>query len=107
MPFHLCALLWAVPGREAELSAYEDTVLALLPRYGARVVSRVRRIGDQDGPLEVQVIELPDEAALEAYLADPARVTLAATHRAVIERTEVIRVSLVDAATPSGNSTRE
>jgi uncharacterized protein (DUF1330 family) len=107
MPFHLCALLWAVPGRETELSAYEDTVLALLPRYGARVVSRVRRIGDEEGPLEVQVIELPDEAALEAYLVDPTRVALATTHRAVIERTDVIRVSLVDAATPSGTSTKE
>lgn len=99
MPLHLCALLWAAPGREAELISYEDTVLALLPRYGARVVSRVRRTGEGDGPLEVHVIEMPDEAALEGYLADPARVALSATREAVIERTDVIRVSLVDGAT--------
>jgi uncharacterized protein (DUF1330 family) len=104
MPFHLCVLLWAVPGREPELIAYEDTVLALLPRYGARLVSRVRRL-DDEGPFEVHVIEVPDEAALDAYLADPARVALAATRQAAIERTDIVRVSLVDAATPSGDPT--
>jgi uncharacterized protein (DUF1330 family) len=91
----LCVLLWAVPGREADLSAYEDTVLALMPRHGGRVVSRVRRIDGEDGPLEVQLIDLPDEAALESYRTDPARVALAETHRSVIERTEVIRVTTV------------
>jgi uncharacterized protein (DUF1330 family) len=91
----LCVLLWAVPGREADLIAYEDTVLALMPRHGGRVVSRVRRLEGEDGPLEVQVIDLPDEAALESYRTDPARVALAETHRSVIERTEVIRVTTV------------
>jgi hypothetical protein len=43
----------------------------------------------------VQVIDLPDEAALESYRTDPARVALAETHRSVIERTEVIRVTTV------------
>ena len=95
MPLQLCAILWATPGREADLISYEDTVLALLPAHGGRVVSRVRRIDDEDGPLEVQVIDLPDEAALEAYLADPGRVALAETHEAVIARTEVIRVATV------------
>jgi uncharacterized protein (DUF1330 family) len=91
----LCVLLWAVPGREADLIAYEDTVLALMPRHGGRVVSRVRRLEGEDGPLEVQLIDLPDEAALESYRTDPARVALAETHRSVIERTEVIRVTTV------------
>jgi uncharacterized protein (DUF1330 family) len=91
----LCVLLWAVPGREADLSAYEDTVLALMPRHGGRVVSRVRRIDGEEGPIEVQLIDLPDEAALESYRTDPARVALAETHRSVIERTEVIRVTTV------------
>ncbi len=96
MPLQLCVLLWAVPGREADLSSHEDTVLALLPRHGGRVVSRVRRVDGEEGPLEVQVIDLPDEAALEAYRADPARVAKAETHRTVIDRTEVIRVASVD-----------
>jgi uncharacterized protein (DUF1330 family) len=91
----LCVLLWAVPGREADLIAYEDTVLALMPRHGGRVVSRVRRLEGEDGPLEVQLIDLPDEAALESYRTDPARVALAETHRSVIQRTEVIRVTTV------------
>jgi uncharacterized protein (DUF1330 family) len=95
-----------VPGREAELIAYEDTVLALLSRYGARLVSRVRRV-DDEGPFEVHVIEMPDEAALDVYLADPARVALAATREAAIERTNIVRVSLVDDATPNRESTSE
>jgi len=96
MPLQLCVLLWAVPGRELELSSYEDTVLALLPKHGGRVVSRVRRIDGEEGPLEVQVIDLTDETALAAYRADPARVALAETHRTVIDRTEVIRVAAVN-----------
>jgi hypothetical protein len=95
MPLQLCVLLWAVPGREADLIAYEDAVLALMPRHGGRVVSRVRRVDGEPGPFEVQLIHLPDDAALESYLSDPVRVALAETHRAVVERTEVIRVSTV------------
>jgi uncharacterized protein (DUF1330 family) len=96
MPIELCVLIWAVPGREADLIAYEDAVLALMPAHGGRVVSRVRRIDGESGPLEVHLIHLPNDAALEAYLADPVRVALADTRQAVVERTELIRVSTVD-----------
>jgi len=88
----LTALLWANPGQEALLAQYEDTVLALIPKHGGRVIERVRSIDGGDGPLEVQVIELPDETALSDYLADPARVALAATQATAIARTDVIRV---------------
>jgi uncharacterized protein (DUF1330 family) len=96
MSLQLCVLLWAVPGQEADLIAYEDQVLALIPAHGGRVVSRVRRIDGEPGPLEVHLIHLPDDAALESYLADPARLALADTREAVVERTELIRVSTVD-----------
>lgn len=95
MPLQLCVLIWAVPGREADLIAYEDAVLALMPAHGGRVVSRVRRIDGEPGPLEVQLIDLPGDAALESYLADPARLALSDTRLAVVDRTEVIRVSTV------------
>jgi uncharacterized protein (DUF1330 family) len=84
-------LLWAVEGQDAALSEYENTVLALIPRHGGRVVSRLRRTVDGDGPLEVQVIRLPDEAALEAYMQDPVRTALAPVHRTAVARTEVFR----------------
>ncbi|MFC4554864.1 DUF1330 domain-containing protein [Georgenia faecalis] len=94
MALELCVLLWS-HGDDDALSAYEDRVLALMPRYGGRVVSRVRRVdegGEGGGPAEVQVIHLPDDAAVQAYLKDPDRLALAETHRQVVARTEVITV---------------
>ena len=95
MALELCALLWSSPGNEAALSRYEDEVLALVPAHGGRVVSRVRRRGDGPGPLEVQVIHLPDESALQRYLGDPRRVALADVHAEVIARTELVRVETI------------
>jgi uncharacterized protein (DUF1330 family) len=92
MTLRLCVLLWVVEGREAELEAYEDTVLELVPRYGGQVVSRVRNDGS-DGPREVQVIHLPDEEAMQRYLVDPERTALGDVHAAVIARTDVLRVT--------------
>ena len=45
MPSTLCVLLWAHPGAEAALAAYEDTVLRLVPDHGGRVVLRARNSG--------------------------------------------------------------
>ena len=87
----LVAMLWPNPGEEQALIDYEDTVLALLPAYGCRVVSRVRSSPSSDGPFEVQVIEYPDEDAVAAYMKDPARVALADIHARAIARTEVVR----------------
>lgn|GEM_PF-6777509 len=64
----LCVLLWATDGNEETLSRYEDTVLALVPKHGGRVVSRVRSLSNGEGPLEVQIIHLPGESALQAYM---------------------------------------
>ena len=95
MPIRLFVLLWEQPGRADDLAAFEDAVLALLPDHGCRLVSRdyvaERREGD---PLEVQLIEVPDDGALNAYMEDPIRATLARTHErdAVIARTQLLRV---------------
>jgi uncharacterized protein (DUF1330 family) len=88
-------LLWAAVGEERALADYEDAVLALVPEHGGEVVSRVRRADHGDGPLEVQVIHLPDEDALTAYMNDPRRLALADTHRRVVARTELIRVTTI------------
>lgn len=95
MPLVLTALLWAVPGEEDLLVDYENAVLALIPTHGGRVIERVRRVDPGDGPLEVQVIEFPDEDAVAAYTVDPARVARSADHARAIARTEVIRVTRV------------
>lgn len=92
MGLELCVLLWAEPAQEAALTEYENTVLALVPKHGGRVASRVRRAGGGPGPLEVQVIHLPDESALRSYMQDPVRVALAAVHCSVVARTELFRV---------------
>lgn len=95
MTLTLCVLLWPTPGHEKALSAYEDEVLALLGDHGARVVQRVRSVEAGDGPLEVQVIELPDEQALAAFMSDPRRVASADERDRVIARTDIMRVNLV------------
>lgn len=95
MTLKLCALLWPAIGHEQALIDYEDAVLALLPSHGGEVVSRVRRVEPGDGPLEVQVIHLPDQAALDAYMRDPSRLALADVHRRAIARTELLTVETV------------
>jgi hypothetical protein len=63
MSFTLCVMLWAVDGRHDDLAAYEDDVLALLGRHGARLVARVQNTEAADGrPYEVQIIDVPSEA---------------------------------------------
>ena len=95
MPLTLCCLLWAHPGQEATLIAYEDRVLALLPDHSAKLLSRVRSDGADGNPLEVQLFEFPSQSSLDGYLADERRTALAADRDAAIERTELIPVSPV------------
>jgi uncharacterized protein (DUF1330 family) len=95
MSIQLCVLLWEHPGRGHDLAAFEDEVLALLSEHGGRLISRhvvIER--DDDDPLEVQVIEMPDEEALTGYVHDPVRARLARTHDrdAIIARTQLLRV---------------
>ena len=91
----LCVLLWAHPGHDADLAAYEDRVLALVPAHGGTVLQRARSAGEQGHPLEMQFYSFPSEAALQAYLADDRRVALAAERDRVVARTQLIRVSFV------------
>jgi len=97
VPLTLCVLLWAVDGQVRSLARYEDEVLALVPRHGGRVLSRVRSMPGEDAarPTEVQVIEMPDDAALAAYMADPDRAALADLRDRSVARTEIVRVEQV------------
>ena len=91
-PVELCVFLWAHPGQEEGLVAYEDRVLALVAAHGGTVLQRARTSGEGGHPLEVQFFRFPSEAALQAYLADDRRVALAAERDRVVARTELMRV---------------
>jgi uncharacterized protein (DUF1330 family) len=95
MALTLCVLLTAEPGNEARLVEYEDRVLPLLGRHGARLVARVRAVDPHDAPQEVHLIEFPSEAALAQYLDDPDRVALDDLRRQGIAGTQVLRVEVV------------
>ena len=94
-----CVLLWARPGMKAALSAYEDKVLRLVAEHGGRVLERgtVLPGSEHDGepPAEVQVIEMPSAASLDAYLNDPRRLAMAAERDAAISRTDLFRIQPV------------
>ena len=91
-----CVLLWARPGMDAALSAYEDKVLRLVAEHGGRVLERGTVLpGSQhegEPPTEVQLIEMASEASLEAYMNDPRRLALAAERDAAIARTDLFRL---------------
>jgi hypothetical protein len=90
----LCCLLWSRPGEEAALVAYEDRVLALLPDHGIELAVRAIGAGFEGQPLETQVYRVPDQTALDAYLADPRRTALTEERDRVIARTELFPVTL-------------
>ena len=92
MTLRMCVLLWERPGRDKDLAEFEDAVLAMLPEYGGAVISRDTVIGRADGdPLEVQVLEMPDDQAIKAYMADPRRDALPPREE-IIARTQILRV---------------
>ena len=95
MSLTLCVLLWARPGAEDGLIAYENKVLDLVPGHGGRVLQRARGGGADGQPLEIQLLEFPSAAALDAYMKDDRRTSLAAERDRVIARTDVIQVQLV------------
>lgn len=82
-------LLWARPGRAADLATYEDDVLALLADHGATVVARLQGPRSPGGADEAQVIVFPTEGAFDAFMTDPARLAMADRRDEAIERTEV------------------
>jgi uncharacterized protein (DUF1330 family) len=94
-PLTLCVLLWAHPGAEKSLTAYEDQVLALVPDHGGRVIQRARSSGAGGYPREIHLLEFPSPQALDAYVADGRRQALAGDRDRAIARTEVIEVDLI------------
>lgn len=90
----LCVPLWARPGLEDGLIAYEDRVLGIAAGHGGQVLQRVRSSGAGGQPLEIQFLEFPSVQALDEFMADGQRQSLAGERDRVISRTEVIEVML-------------
>jgi uncharacterized protein (DUF1330 family) len=95
MSLTLCVLLWARPGADEALIAYEDRVLGLVAEHGGRVLQRARSSGVDGQPLEIQLIEFPSAADLDAYMTDERRTFLAGARDRAIAATQVINVELV------------
>ena len=90
------------PGGAERAAAYEDAVLPLLVEHGGEVVFRGRQVGDDPAlPAEVQLLRVPSEAALDAFLADERRAALQAEHGDVFADTTVVPVTPV--GTPSSD----
>jgi len=90
----LCCLLWARPGCEDDLHAYEDQVLVLVGRHGGEVLQRGFGGGTDGHPHEVQLFRFADQRALDGYLADPRRAELSDERDRVVERTDLFPVTL-------------
>jgi hypothetical protein len=90
----LCCFLWAVPGEEAGLAAYEDSVLALVGEHRGAVLQRARSDGTAGRPHEVQLFRFEDRAALDGFLQDPRRLELSDERERVVARTELFPVTL-------------
>ena len=95
MSLTLCVLLWARPGAEDRLIAYEDQVLGLVPGLGGQVLQRARGTGTGGQPLEIQLLEFPSARALDAFMTDGRRQSLAGERNRGISKAEVIEVKLV------------
>jgi len=78
-------------------AAYEDAVLPLLVEHGGEVVFRGRQVGDDPTlPAEVQILRVPSDDVLDAYLADDRRARLRAEHGDVFDETTLVRVDPVE-----------
>jgi hypothetical protein len=91
----LCVLLWARPGTEDGLIAYEDRVLVIATGHGGEVLQRARGSGAGGQPLEIQLLRFPSAQALQGFMTDGRRQALAGERDRVIARTDVIDVELV------------
>lgn len=70
-------------------------VQGLVPGHGGQVLQRARGAGTGGQPLEIQLLEFPSARALDAFMTDWRRQSLAGERDRVISKTELIEVKLV------------
>lgn len=86
--------LWAHPGMEQALTAYEDAVLTLVDEHDGEVLHRARTDGADGKPLEIQLFTWASQQAMDGYMADPRRTALSADRDRAVARTEIVEVQL-------------
>ena len=91
MIYLVVRLTW-VPGKAAEGSDYERTVMRFWVEHGGEIIAAFKPQAQADGlpPAdEVQLLRIPTQAQLDAYLSDPRRLALAPQRAASIAVTEI------------------
>lgn len=98
MAINLCVLLWAHPGQEDALIAYEDKVLALVAEHHGHILQRARTDGTGDQPLEIQMFSFESQEAMDGYMGDERRLALADERDRAVARTELMYVTPAEQA---------
>ena len=91
MIYLVVRLTW-VPGKAAQGSEYERTVLPYFVEHGGEVIAAFRPQAQADGlpPAdEIQILRIPTQARLDAYLRDPRRLALSPKRAASIAVTDI------------------
>jgi hypothetical protein len=95
-PITLCVLLWARPGQEVDLGRTEEVLLRdVLGDHGGSLLARATSVATEGStPTEVHLIRFPTRAALDDYLADGRRRSLASSIESLLVRSRVFEVTL-------------
>ena len=91
MIYLVVRLTW-VPGKAADGSEDERAVLRFWIEHGGDIVAAFKPLAQADGlpPAdEVQILRIPTQSQLDAYLSDPRRLALAPKRAASIAVTEI------------------
>ena len=91
MIYLVVRLTW-VPGKAADGSEYEHTVLRYFVEHGGEIIAAFKPQAQADGlpPAdEVQILRIPTQAQLDAYLSDSRRLALSPKRAASIAVTEI------------------
>ena len=89
---YIVARLTFVPGKSVEGSLYEHTVLQYFVEHGGEIIAAFKPLAQADGlppSDEVQILRIPTQAQLDAYLSDPRRLALSPKRAASIALTEI------------------
>jgi uncharacterized protein (DUF1330 family) len=102
-PFTLAFVGHADAAMAEQAAAYEDEVLRLLERHGAKLLYRGRRAAGQDPslPFEVHLIWFPHRRALASYMADDRRKELLEKYGEVFRLKQAVTMDTIATAMPS------
>lgn len=91
MIYLVVRLTW-VPGKAADGAEYERAVMRFWIEHGGDIIAAFKPLAQADGlpPAdEVQILRIPTQSQLDAYLSDPRRLALAPKRAASIAVTEI------------------